>query len=137
MELNTYLSFYGNCAEAMEFYRELFDGEITAVQKFSEAPSSENLPKELDDRIMHMQLKIGDRILMASDSPKEFYEKPAGITLQTSFDSLAEAKRVFNALAEGGTVKMDFEPTFWAAGFGMLIDRWGIPWMVNCEEDKG
>ncbi len=137
MQINPYLTFNGDCAEAMEFYRELFGGEIIALQKFEDAPSSGISTGIPGDRIMHMQLEVGGRILMASDAPEKMYSKPEGITIQISFDSLAEAERVFSALAEEGTVRMKFEPTFWAAGFGMLTDKWGIPWMMNCDEDKG
>ena len=137
MQINPYLAFNGDCAEAMEFYKNLFGGEIIALQKYGDAPGTEEIPGKNDDHIMHMQLKIGDRVIMASDAPSELYEKPSGIKIQTSFDSLAEAERVFNALAEDGTVLMKFEPTFWAAGFGMLVDKWGTPWMMNCDEDRG
>jgi PhnB protein len=83
---------------------------------------------------MHVCLNLGKRLLMGSDSPPEYFEAPQGFYVQLSIDQPAEAERIFHALAENGRVKMPFEQTFWAFRFGMLVDQFGTPWMVNCEK---
>ncbi len=133
MEISPYLNFNGNCAEAFKWYAEILGGEIVYMQTFRGSPLESEVPEADLDQVMHASLKIGDCTLMASDNPWGNYSPPEGIQISTGFDDLAEATRVFNALAEGGEVKMKFEKTFWAAGFGMLVDRFKIPWMVNCE----
>ncbi|MBX7245417.1 MAG: VOC family protein [Candidatus Sumerlaeaceae bacterium] len=91
------------------------------------------MPAELSKQIMHATLKFGDNILMGADCPPDYYLKPAGITVSIGLKDATEGERIFNALAEGGTVKMPFQKTFWSPGFGMCIDRFDIPWMVNCD----
>jgi PhnB protein len=81
---------------------------------------------------MHSELKLGDRVIMGSDAPPEWYTTPGGFSVSLQFDDLDAGQRAFDALAEGGTVKMPLRATFWAEGFGMLIDRFGTPWIVNC-----
>ena len=99
-----------------------------------EAPSAEHIPAEWQDKIMHVCLDLGDQLLMGSDCPPGYFEAPQGFSVQLSIDKPAEAERIFHALAENGTVKMSIEQTFWAFRFGMLVDQFGIPWMVNCEK---
>jgi PhnB protein len=94
------------------------------------------VPPGFGDRIMHARLVVGDQVLMASDSPPEMYQKPQGVHVSLHVDEPANAARIFQALSEDGTVTMPFEKTFWAAGgFGMCVDRFGTPWMVNCEKE--
>ena len=106
---------------------------VTVMQTFGDSPMADQF-KGKEGLVMHAQLRLGDKVLMASDSAG-FSEwlPPNGITLQTAFETMEEAKRVFEALSEGGEVTMPFEATFWAKGFGMLRDKFGMPWMVNCE----
>ena len=82
---------------------------------------------------MHARLVVGDKVLMGSDAPPEHYEGPKGFSVSLTINDLADAERIFHALAENGTVRMPLQETFWAVRFGMLVDRFGIPWMVNCE----
>jgi PhnB protein len=82
---------------------------------------------------MHVTLKVGDSVLMGSDAPPDRYKKPEGFTVNIALNDVAEAERIFHALAENGTVGMPIQQTFWAERWGMLTDRYGIPWMVNCE----
>ena len=82
---------------------------------------------------MHARLVVGDRVLMGSDVPPDHHDKPQGFSVSLGIDTPAEAERIFRALAEGGTVQMPLQETFWALRFGTLVDRFGIPWMVNCE----
>jgi len=135
MQLNPYLHFNGQCAEAFKFYEQCLGGKIVMMMTYGESPgSSEHTPPEMRDKIIHVRLIIGDQALMGSDSPPEYKEEAGGYSVSLSTNDRAEAERVFNALAENGTVKMPFQETFWAHGFGMLTDRFGVPWMVNCEK---
>jgi PhnB protein len=78
-------------------------------------------------------MTVGDAVLMASDAPPDRYEQPKGYSVSIQLNDRSEAERIFNRLAENGTIQMPFQQTFWAAGFGMCVDQFGIPWMVNCE----
>jgi PhnB protein len=135
MKVNPYLNFNGDCAEALKFYERVLGGKIEGLMTFGEGPAEAQPSPAMKDKVLHARLVLGDQVLMASDSPSEYYEKPQGTSLALGIDKAADAERIFNALAEGGTVKMPFQKTFWAAGgFGMLVDRFGTPWMVNCEK---
>ena len=135
MKVNPYLNFNGDCAEALKLYEQVLGGKIEGLSTFGEMPAAGQHAPEMKDKVMHARLVLGDQVLMASDSPPEYYEKPQGTSIALGIDKAADAERIFHALAEGGTVKMPFQKTFWAAGgFGMLVDRFGIPWMVNCEK---
>ena len=135
MQVNPYLNFDGQCAEAFRFYERVLGGKIEAMMTHGESPIAGEVPPEWHDRILHARLVVGDQVLMASDSPPELYQKPQGLYVSLQVKRPAEARRIFDALAENGTVTMPFEKTFWAAGgFGMLVDRFGTPWMINCEQ---
>jgi PhnB protein len=140
-----YLNFDGDCAEAMAFYAEVFGGKITHQSTFGEMPAGEGMPKlpeAAKSRLMHAHLQVGEQAIMASDTlpampgqPAEAcaggYRKPQGMWVSISVDNATEGRRVFDALSKGGQVAMPFQPTFWSAGFGMVTDRFGTPWMVN------
>ena len=134
MQLNPYLIFNGQCEAAFKFYERCLGGKIVMMLTHGNAPSAEHVPAEWHSKIMHARLEVGDRVLMGSDSPPEYFEETKGFYVQLGIDDPAEAERVFHALAENGKVTMPFEQTFWALGFGMLVDQFGIPWMVNCEK---
>ena len=134
MQLNPYLIFDGQCEAAFKFYEQCFGGKIEAMMPHGESPMAEQTPPAWRDKIIHARMRIGEQVLMASDAPPEHYQKPQGISVTLNLGDLAEAQRIFHALAENGTVQMPFGKTFWAAGFGMLVDRFGTPWMVNCEQ---
>lgn len=130
--LETYLFFDGNCAEAMRFYQRVLGGKMEVMMKHSEAPAGGATDPAMADRIMHARLDIGGRKLMASDTMTVTPIGGAkGFSLSLSYPSEGEAKKVFDALAEGGRVTMPMQPTFWAKSFGMLVDRFGTAWMVN------
>jgi PhnB protein len=133
MQLNPYLLFSGNCAEALKFYEETLGGKIETLSTFKGSPAAEHAPPEWGDKVLHASLSIGDQSLMASDAPPGHYEQPKGISVSSALKDREKGERIFNALAEGGTLTMPFQKTFWASGFGMCTDRFGIPWMVNCE----
>jgi PhnB protein len=132
MQSNTYLNFNGNCADAFKFYEQCLGGKIVAKTTYGESPMAEQTPPEQMDKIMHVQLNVGDLVLMGADCLPEYFEKPQGFNVNLQFDNVEEGERIFNALAENGTVTMPFEKTFWAERFGMTVDRFGTPWMINC-----
>jgi PhnB protein len=132
MQSNTYLNFNGECKDAFKFYEQCLGGKIVAMMTYGESPMAEQTPPEQRDKIMHVHLTVGDMVLMGADSPPEYFEKPQGFNINLQFDDVAEAERVFHALSENGTVKMPIQETFWAKRFGMAIDRFGTPWMINC-----
>ena len=137
MQLISYLIFDGKAEAAFKFYEQCLRGKITTMMRFGEAPGCENMPTETRDSLIHVRLEIGDEVLMASDCPPDRpYEGIKGCSVSIAVDSMAEGERIFNALKEGGTVQMPYEKTFWAARFGMLVDQFGVPWMINCEKDQ-
>lgn len=133
-QLDSYLFFDRNCAEAMRFYAKALGGKLEAIMTGAEAPPSEQIPAEHKDLVLHASILLGDRRLMASDwmhsSP---YPGMHGFSVTLGYRTVAEARRVFGVLAEGGEVTMPFAKTFWAEGFGMLVDRFGTNWMVSGE----
>lgn len=131
MQINAYLIFNGNCEEAFRFYAESLHAELS-LQRFGETPGCEDMPASHKDKVMHVRLQKGDAVLMASDNhPDHPYEGLKGCSVAVSVDEVEEAERIFNALAQGGTVVMPMQETFWARRFGMLTDRFGVPWMIN------
>jgi PhnB protein len=134
MQLNPYLNFKGQCKAAFTFYEQLLDGKIEAMITHGETPAGEHVPSDWQDAIMHARLVFGDNVLMGSDAPPDRYEEPKGIYLSIQITDPKEGERVFNALADGGKVTMPFQETFWAERFGMVTDRFGTPWMINCEK---
>ena len=131
MKLNPYLAFDGQCREAFQFYEQTLGGKIAFIQTIGESPMAANMPKESQSRIMHVTLHVGDQVLQGADAPRGQFTKPAGFCVALHFDDATEGERVFKKLAENGKIQMAFQPTFWAKGFGMAIDRFGIPWIVN------
>ena len=137
MKINPYLIFNGNCKAAFTFYAQSLPGEIEAMMTFAETPAGEHVAKDLHNLIIHTRLVVGDQAIMGSDTtPDRPVDDMAGFSVSLNVDSIAEAERVFTALSEDGTVQMALEQTFWAARFGMLVDRFGVSWMVNCEKDQ-
>lgn len=134
--LDSYLFFDGQCAEAMRFYERVTGGTIKAMLKYSDAPEGQKGPPGSENRIMHASLTIGDRNLMASDSPAGEHKPMQGFSLSLYYDTPDEAREKFKLLAEGGTVLMPIGPTFWAKAFGMLTDRFGTSWMVSGGEQS-
>jgi PhnB protein len=130
--LNAYLTFDGNAAEAMRFYEKTLGGKMEMLMTVGESPEAANMPPEAANRLMHASLVVGDSMLMASDSmPGMPYEGMKGFGVALNYPTVAEAKRVFDAFADGGQVGMPFEKTFWVEGFGMVTDRYGTPWLIN------
>lgn len=134
MSLNAYLNFAGNCREAFRFYAKLLGGKDLQIMSFADAHATEGLPKSAHKQVMHARVKLGNDMLMGSDAPGRRYQKPQGFSLSHTVESPKEAERIFKALARGGKVSMPIQETFWAKRFGMVTDRFGTPWMVNCEK---
>lgn len=133
MELNPYLTFNGQCEAAFRFYEKCLGGKIEMMMTHGNSPIAEQVPASWRDKIMHVRMVAGGKVLMGSDAPPDRYQKPQGFSVSLSVAEPAEAERIFKALAEGGTAQMPLQETFWALRFGALVDRFGIPWMVNCE----
>ena len=136
MQINPYLNFNGQCEEAFRFYEKLLGGKIEFMGTFGDSPEAETHPT-MHDKIMHAKMVVGGQAIMGSDAPQGYYSKPQGNYISINVDKPAEARRIFDGLAQNGEVHMPFEKTFWAAGgFGMVADRFGTPWMVNCEKGE-
>jgi PhnB protein len=133
MEVSPYLTFNGTCEEALKFYEQTLGAQIEAMMKNEGSPAAEHMPPDWGDKVLHARFKLGNNVVMASDAPPPHYSKPQGISMSLGFNDSAKGEQIFNKLAEGGSTTMPFGPTFWAKGFGMCVDRFGIPWMVNCE----
>lgn len=132
MQLTPILTFNGRCEEAFKFYQQCLGGNIQTMMTWGESPMADHVASEFRDKIIHTTLIAGETTLMGGDSPADRYEKPGGFSIAINIDDPAEAERIFKALAESGSVTMPLQKTFWAALCGMAVDRFGIPWMVNC-----
>jgi PhnB protein len=137
MQLNPYLNFNGNCAAAFKYYEKNLGGKIEMMMTFAESPMADQVPPSHRDKVMHARMTIGDYVLMGSDAPPDRSSPMKGFCVSLSVDSVAEAERMFKALAEKGSVQMPIQQTFWAERFGSLVDQFGTPWMVNFEGQAG
>lgn len=135
MQMSPYLHFNGNCEVAFKFYEKALGARIESMFPFEGTPAAEHVPTEWRGKIMHSRLDVRGQRLMGADVPPDRYEKPHGFSMSLGIKDQAEAERIFHALAEKGTVTMPLQQTFWAVRFGMLIDQFGIPWMINCGPD--
>lgn len=132
MQLNPYLTFNGQCEEAFKFYEKCLGGKIVMMLTYGDSPLAEHTPPERRKHILHTSLIAGDQTLAGADAPPERYRKPQGFSVTINLDDTAEAERIFRTLAENGEVQMPLQETFWALRFGMLVDQFGTPWMINC-----
>jgi len=133
MKMNPYLYFSGQCEAAFKFYEQVLGGKIEIMLPHTGTPAAEHVPADWGNKIMHARLNIEGQTLMGSDAPPEHYAQPKGFSVALQIKEPAEAERIFQALASEGKVQMPIQKTFWAERFGILVDRFGIPWMVNCE----
>ena len=133
---NTYLNFPGNTEEAFNFYKSVFGGEFTFLQRFSETAEGGNLPEADREKIMHISLPIGEgAVLMATDALESMGQKLTvgnNVYICLTADNEAEADKLFNGLSEGGKIEMPMEKTFWGSYFGSFADQFGICWMIDC-----
>lgn len=136
MQMSPYLFFDGDCEAAFALYAQTLRGEIETLMRYGDAPGSGN--EQLRDKIIHACLKFGEQRLMGSDAcpPQHPYTKPEGFSVCVNVDSVAEARRIFNAFAEGGKVSAPLDQTFFSQAWGMLTDRFGTSWMINCAKEN-
>jgi PhnB protein len=131
MEASAYLNFNGQCEEAFGFYARTFGCEIAALMRWADMPGG--APPGMENKVMHANLKVGATSILGSDTPPDRYAKPQNIGVALGVDAAADAERIFAALAVGGAVTMAMQQTFFAPRFGMVTDRFSIPWMVVCQ----
>ncbi|MDM8349760.1 VOC family protein [Pseudomonas sp. sp1636] len=132
MKIHAYLMFDGQCEAAFSFYAKCLGGTLE-MMRYAESPDAGEIPTQFQQRIMHACLTVGDQLLMASDRPPQSpHEGIKGCSISLQVDNLPEAERLYAALAEGGSVQMELQQTFWATRFAMLSDRFGVSWMINC-----
>ena len=136
MAFHPYLFFSGTCRQAFTRYQEVFGGELVLLP-MSDMPSENEVPAEQANLIMHAALTSEDHLLMGSDDPTGDGGPMRGVAINCTVPDVAEAKRVFEALGEGGEITMPLAETFWSPMFGMCVDRFGTPWMVNAEAPPG
>jgi PhnB protein len=132
MQVNPYLYYNGNCEAAFKFYEKVLGAEIEMMMTHESAPKGMPIPSEWKKKIMHARLSLDGEVIMASDSPPDRFSQPQGFSVSLQIEDAADAERKFKALSEGGTVQMPFAATFFAKGFGICVDQFGIPWMVMC-----
>jgi PhnB protein len=133
MQMHPYLSFNGQCEEAFTFYARCLGGQRGAIFRYAGSPLADQVPAGWEDKVMHSSLAIAGQVLMGGDVAPDRYEVPKGFSLSLQINSANDAQRVFEELAQDGQVLMPLEKTFWAERFGMVVDRFGIPWLINCE----
>ena len=133
MTIHPYVNFNGNCEAAFNFYAKVLDGKIIFKMTHGESPMAQNVGPEWQGKIMHATVEVAGQLIQGMDAPPEYFKTPAGFSLALSVKEVAEAERLFAALAEGGSVQMSLAKTFWSDAFGVLTDQFGVPWMINCE----
>jgi PhnB protein len=139
MQVTPYLIYTGQCEEAFKFYEQCLNGKIVMMLTHAEAPTADQINADWHKKIMHARLEFDGQAIMGSDSPPEYRtegEEMNGFYVSLSIDSAAEAERIYNALAENGKINMPLQQTFWSYRFAMLVDRFGTPWMINCEKES-
>jgi PhnB protein len=133
MSLGTYVTFAGTCEEAFQFYAQHLGGKIEMMMPFDSAPpGTPSTDPNWAKKIMHGSMTIGGAYLMGMDASPAMYQKPQGFYVSLTVANVAEAGNAFAALSEGGQVRMPLGETFFAKRFGMLADKFGIPWMISC-----
>jgi PhnB protein len=136
MKLNLHISlaFDGQCEAAFRFYERCLNGTITFMLTWGSSPAAREAPPGWEAKIYHATLRVGDAVITGGDVAPERYEQPKGFSVVLEMDDRSQAERIFDALAEHATIQMPLQETFWAARFAMLVDRFGTPWMINCEK---
>jgi PhnB protein len=133
MNMAPYLNFNGECEAAFQLYQATFNGKLGELFRYAGSPMEKDVPADWQNKIMHGSVTVMGQTLMGADNPPGQYEQPKGFSLALHMTSVEDAERIFRALAEGGKVAVPLAKTFWAERFGMVTDRFGIPWAINCE----
>jgi PhnB protein len=128
------LSFDGQCETAFKLYERCFGGNIAIMLRWGESPMAQDAPPNWSGKILYARLRIGDFDLVGGDALPGTYESPRGMSVMINLNDPAEAERLFQVLSENGSIRMGLEETFWAHRYGVLTDRFGIPWEINCEK---
>lgn len=134
MQINPYLHFDGRCEEAFKLYEKALGGKIVAMLPHEGTPAAEHVSADWRKKILHARLEVGGEAIMGTDVSPEQFSRPQGFSVSVTVKTKADAEKVFNELAKGGTVTLPLAATFWSVAFGMVTDRYGVPWMVNCEQ---
>ena len=133
MQVNPYLSFNGQCEAAFKFYEQVLGAQLGDIFRYAGTPMEHQVPTNWQDKVMHGSITVGGQVLMGGDVAPDRYEAPKGFSLSIQIKDATEAERIFRELSHAGSMVMPLEKTFWAERFGMVIDRFGIPWLINCE----
>lgn len=131
MSVGVHLQFTGQCREAFEFYQAILGGSLEVIS-YGSTPAGEQVPEDWQDKVVHATLKIDELELAGADIQPEQYQKPTGFQLLIQAEDEERSKQLFDALGEGGSITIPLQQTFWSPCYGMLIDKFGIPWEVNC-----
>jgi PhnB protein len=132
--VNPYLSFNGDCEQAFDLYKSVFGGEYQGLMRWGDNADCAEMPADQKNQVMHVALPIGTSVLMGSDSPMGLVERGSAYSVAIGSNDMGETEKIFSGLAEDGTVTMPLQKTFWGATFGMLTDKFGVAWMINCDD---
>ena len=136
MQMTAYLSFKGDCEAAFTLYSQCLDARVGQIFRYGGTPFEVQVPAGWSDKVMHGSVTVGGLELMGGDVAPDRYEAPRGFSLSIQVKNVAEAERIFRDLGQDGTIAVPLAKTFWAARFGMVVDRFGIAWLINCEESQ-
>ena len=128
------LIFNGECDAAFTLYEKCLGGTVTFRLTWGDSPMAGQAPPEWRDKVLHATLQVGGIAFSGADVLPDLYQRPQGFQVQLNLDDVAAAERIFTQLAEGGEVTVPLQQTFWAQRFGAVVDRFGVPWSINCEE---
>jgi PhnB protein len=134
VRISPHLCFDGQCEAAFRAYRQILGGAIVTMLKYGESPMATRVEPQWHDRIVHATLQFGELELTGVDVFPQDYRRPQGFFVTLTISELVEAQQIFLSLSEGGEIRLPFQTTFWSAGFGVLIDRFGVPWEINCAQ---
>ncbi len=133
MQLSVHLNFDGQCAAAFRMYQRLLGGKLGTLMTYGESPVAGKVPVDWRDRIVHATLSLDGMELMGADVAPESYTTPQGFAVVLNIPDVERARVLFGSLAEGGTLRLPFQKTFWSPGYGLLVDRYGVPWEINSQ----
>ena len=137
MQVNPYLSFDGRCEAAFELYAQCLGGRIGSIFRYAGSSLSDQVPADWQNKVMHGTLTIGDLVLMGADVAPDRYEAPKGFSLSIHIEDASDGERIFHELGKDGRIVVALEKTFWADRFGMVVDRFGMSWLINCGRSPG